>query len=179
MLTRPAGFTIVELLLTTVVIAILAAIGFVAFNGVKARASESLVKADLQYNIKRVLLYQAEYGALPSTLDLTTANSISSGYKFKVSKRSSYQYLGYCTGGPAPIKEVIITAGMPGKKQFYYSTLANAVTDVSAIYDTASAYGTSYKCYDFLQNPTSRIEFRDMIHLDGGVETGYVDVLAQ
>lgn len=43
-----AGFTIVELLIVVVVIAILAAITVIAYNGIKGRAVDSSMKSDLQ-----------------------------------------------------------------------------------------------------------------------------------
>lgn len=56
---RSSGFTIVELLIVVVVIAILAAITIVSFNGISKRAAESAVQADLknastQLGIKKV-----------------------------------------------------------------------------------------------------------------------------
>jgi len=42
-----AGFTIVELLIVVIVIAILAAITIVAYNGIRDRASDSAAKTEL------------------------------------------------------------------------------------------------------------------------------------
>lgn len=60
------GFTIVELLIVVVVIAILAAITLVAYNGITVNARESALKADLNTTAKKVGIAQAETGSYPS-----------------------------------------------------------------------------------------------------------------
>jgi prepilin-type N-terminal cleavage/methylation domain-containing protein len=51
---KKSGFTIVELLIVVVVIAILAAITIVAFNGIRERASISSFKSELSQAIKKI-----------------------------------------------------------------------------------------------------------------------------
>ena len=51
---RPDGFTIVELLIVIVVIAILAAITIVAFNGIQDRARNSSIQTDLTNFAKKI-----------------------------------------------------------------------------------------------------------------------------
>ena len=59
------GFTIVELLIVIVVIAILAAITIVAYTGITTRADFSSMRSDVTTIQKAVELYYAENGAYP------------------------------------------------------------------------------------------------------------------
>ncbi len=54
---RQQGFTIVELLIVIVVIAVLAAITIVAFNGVQNRATASLIQSEVSQNVKALQSY--------------------------------------------------------------------------------------------------------------------------
>lgn len=66
------GFTIVELLIVIVVIAILAAITTVAYNGIQNRAYDAAVKADLSTVAKKVQMFRVVNGIYPtSSGDLT------------------------------------------------------------------------------------------------------------
>ena len=62
---RTQGFTIVELLIVIVVIAILAAITIVAFNGVQARARDSERRSDFSHLQKAIEMYMADNGEYP------------------------------------------------------------------------------------------------------------------
>ena len=62
---RPRGFTIVELLIVIVVIAVLAAVTVVAFNGINARANSSALQADLRGIYAKIALAQADNGTAP------------------------------------------------------------------------------------------------------------------
>lgn len=62
-----SGFTIVELLIVIVIIAILAAITVVAFNGIQQRAKFAKLQSDLGSIRKAVDLYYAENGSYPVT----------------------------------------------------------------------------------------------------------------
>lgn len=67
-LQRNSGFTIVELLIVIVVIAILAAITIVAFRGVQTRAHDSSVQSDLNGMQKKVQAAKVT-GDLPTTAE--------------------------------------------------------------------------------------------------------------
>lgn len=76
------GFTIVELLIVVVVIAILAAITIVSYTGISNQAHDTAIKSDLVAAQKKTELYKAEYGALPN------GPSIAAMSGFKASKGS-------------------------------------------------------------------------------------------
>jgi len=61
---KNTGFTIVELLIVIVVIAILASISIVAYNGIQARARDSQRKSDLATIAKGLAIYNVDAGNL-------------------------------------------------------------------------------------------------------------------
>lgn len=85
--TKNKGFTIVELLIVVVVIAILAAITIVSYNGISLRASDSLLRSDIESATKQLLTGYTTSGAYPST-----AASI------KKSDTTSFQYTANTSG---------------------------------------------------------------------------------
>lgn len=84
---RKPGFTIVELLIVIVVIAILAAISIVAYNGIQERARASAVSSALTQAHKKLLAYQVDF---PNTFpaDKTALESLG----IKDSDSVTYQY---------------------------------------------------------------------------------------
>jgi len=64
------GFTIVELLIVVVVIAILAAITIVSYNGITSRANSSAAKSSASTVQKKAESYNAENSVYPATSDL-------------------------------------------------------------------------------------------------------------
>jgi type II secretion system protein G len=70
-----AGFTIVELLIVIVVIAILAAITVVAYNGIQQRAKDSQRKSDIAAITKALELYYIDNGRYPAGSGSTTINA--------------------------------------------------------------------------------------------------------
>lgn len=81
------GFTIVELLIVVVVIAILAAITIVAYNGITSRARQSVMQNDLQQTSKLIENYKTTNGSYPSTLGL-----LNNGQGVTASSGSQYAY---------------------------------------------------------------------------------------
>lgn len=77
------GFTIVELLIVIVVIAILAAISIVAYTGIQNRAYNTTIQSDLKNIATKIEMYHAREGVYPATtgsnglpgLELTASKS--------------------------------------------------------------------------------------------------------
>lgn len=79
-LTKSRGFTIVELLIVIVIIAILAAITIVAYNGITNRAKSSKAQATASNIVKKLEAYNAEIGNYPATFSLLTGAASSTTY---------------------------------------------------------------------------------------------------
>lgn len=62
---QQSGFTIVELLIVVVVIAILAAITIIAYNGIQNRANDTVVRGDLANVAKKIEAYKIDNGTYP------------------------------------------------------------------------------------------------------------------
>lgn len=78
--TKQRGFTIVELLIVVVIIAILAAITIVAYNGIQNRANASTSKANSIAIQKVTEVYNADdanAGVYPTLLQLNAYNGVS------------------------------------------------------------------------------------------------------
>lgn len=81
------GFTIVELLIVIVVIAILAAISVAAYNGIQNRAHDTTVQSDVRSSYAKLLEYQAVKGSFPRNVTQLTEAS-------PTATRSSYPTAG-------------------------------------------------------------------------------------
>lgn len=77
------GFTIVELLIVIVVIAILAAITIVAYNGIQDRARSSSAQSAAAQVAKKAAAYMAQYDTCPTDLAaISVADSGSTTYQY-------------------------------------------------------------------------------------------------
>lgn len=75
----PKGFTIVELLIVVVVIAILAAITVVSYNGITARSTNAALKTDLSTASKKIEQYQIENSQYPNLTWVTNNITLGNG----------------------------------------------------------------------------------------------------
>lgn len=73
------GFTIVELLVVTVVIAVLAAIIVISYNGIQDRARSSRASQDMATIQRLILLYNSANGNYPNS---SLCNNVDTNYQF-------------------------------------------------------------------------------------------------
>ena len=92
--TKQSGFTIVELLIVIVVIAILAAISIVAYNGIQNRAKVSSLNSALSQAAKKIAVWQVDNpGLSPTSLSLAgVSNSGNITYTYDQMENGT----GYC-----------------------------------------------------------------------------------
>lgn len=119
------GFTIVELLIVIVVIAILAAITIVSYNGISSKATESALKSDLNTAAKQINIAKVENGSYPSnTNDIKTSgdaeytyaatdstfclSAAKGGFSFKITEAGSIEE-GNCGTSTPPLATTMQT----------------------------------------------------------------------
>jgi type II secretion system protein G len=114
------GFTIVELLIVIVVIAILAAISIVAYNGIQNRANDTAVQADLANISKKMQLYQADNGTYPvGTAGLTAVEDLKPS---RGTYDSGYNNFVYCYTTTTGLNYAIVGKSKSGNAFFVSST---------------------------------------------------------
>lgn len=86
------GFTIVELLIVIVVIAILATISIMAYSGIQGRAVVASLQSDLSNASQQIKLFQVDNGTYPTTIDCSQPDSTTNKC-IKVSSPTTFQYL--------------------------------------------------------------------------------------
>ena len=113
------GFTIVELLIVIVIIAILATIVIVAYNGLQTRAAAATLKSDLKSSATQLGLDNVNDGTYPATV--AAANN---GAGLKASSGTNYQYTqtstSYCLSA---------TSAKAGSTAFNISSTSGTVAD--------------------------------------------------
>ncbi len=108
------GFTIVELLIVVVVIAILAAVTVVAYNGIATQAKEAAFKSELETVAKQVQLAKAKDGFYPASAnDIKVANTTTLTYV------PNNQASAFCVA--------VTSTQLPGKS--FYLTDGGAITE--------------------------------------------------
>ena len=123
---RPAaGFTIVELLIVIVVIAILAAISTVAYAGIKERASASAVASEVNQWKKLFVAYKTVNGSYPSP--------VASGDPLTSGGPGSLALNYYCLGTGFPLSSGSPYCYQPGSWRADESTGAYLMSQLSTV----------------------------------------------
>lgn len=147
-----SGFTIVELLIVIVVIAILATITIVAYNGIQDRAKASAASQALANAVKKIKYWQAEQDSTLSPADLATAgvtNTASVNYQYNPGTTGNYCITATVGGKSYYISTTTTTStsgGCPGHGQGGVAAITNLSTNPSVETTTAGwsqNWGTS------------------------------------
>jgi prepilin-type N-terminal cleavage/methylation domain-containing protein len=150
-LKKERGFTIVELLIVIVVIAILAAITIVAYNGIQNRAKTTSAQSAAQTAAKKAEAYNADATGYPLlSTDLTGATGDKTyaltGVTFgtPAANAAPNTLLFRKCGSGSPANQAAITASnITGNRIYYYDyTAGNANSYATAGLDT----GTGIAC---------------------------------
>lgn len=123
------GFTIVELLIVIVVIAILAAVTVVAYTGVQNRAHDTAVQNDLETIAKKFELYKIDSSAGLYPYGATLNNG--DAFRLAVSRNSyeptsAYQLLN-CTSATTPGIDYAILAVSKSGNRYYVGSETGGV----------------------------------------------------
>lgn len=150
-----SGFTIVELLIVIVVIAILAAITIVAYNGIQARASDSRILAGVNQVEKALKLWSADNGsAIKGGLNSTVASGGSACTDGQNGWFGSGSYI--CTVEDTLVAAKLLPSGFSQKlpANTYYSPGSGGRLALM-FYSCAPAGAGKWAIYWTLQAPTA------------------------
>ncbi len=149
----PRGFTIVELLIVIVVIAILAAITVVAYSGVQNRTNDTAVQSDLANIAKKYELYKLES---PSAI-YPYGGTLNNGDAFRMAisrnaydPNSTYQLLN-CTSTTTQGSDYAVLAVSKSGKRFYVSSSSGGVKEYTGGGNWIATVGS---CTDVLPGST-------------------------
>lgn len=138
-----SGFTIVELLIIIVVIAVLAAISIVTYNGIQNRAHDTAVQADLRNIGNKIQIYALDgSGLYPFAATTSDLRAELAGLDFKPTKAayrtdgSSGNVLYITNNGSA---DFLMMAKSKSGKNFYYSNREGAVKEYSGNFPVVGA----------------------------------------
>jgi prepilin-type N-terminal cleavage/methylation domain-containing protein len=138
-----SGFTIVELLIVVVVIAILAAITIVSYNGITQQAKNTSMLASIDAYTKGLQLYKAQNGDFPAIVSAET------GYPSAACLGSESDYpatgpftSGQCYSRTGSATETVRTSStLNGQLMSVMSTIPSASTPLA----TGTASGDTYQ----------------------------------
>lgn len=160
MIKSNSGFTIVELLIVIVVIAILATISLVSYNGIQTRAKATAIATDLKATEKALIMYRTFSGQSDWWPDESTALTGASNPKIKdiISAQPALKDL---------LREAPTTSGLDTPNSWYYDNDGD-------IYDGCSANTAGPNLSLFNPQNTALVQAIDTAIDDGNLSCGRV-----
>lgn len=136
---KQKGFTVVELLIVIVVIAILAAITIVSYNGVTRMANESTVQSSIQSVRQKIATYATEHAeSYPASLaDIGISDTNLTTFDYVVNTSTNPQ--GYCLVAKTTSAEV--TYRFCKNYTYTYNGVATTLNDTTSQKGTWPGYG--------------------------------------
>lgn len=131
-----SGFTLVELLIVIVVIAVLASITLVVYKGIQDRAKAAVVQSDLSQAAKQLAMDKAVTGSFPSN-----TGSANGGSGLRASSGTSYQYTVDNVSNPP----TFCLSGVNGNQEFHITNSGATESGVCSGH-TGSSGGSSLSC---------------------------------
>lgn len=135
-----SGFTIVELLIVIVVVAILAAITVVAYNGIQSRANDAAVQSDLENIVKKIRVFHATNSRFPqgyTDLVDTDLRVTRAAYSRGMYNGSSWYNIVYCWANSTNPDQFAIVAQAKSGNVYQYS--AGRVSQAAYTFATSSS----------------------------------------
>jgi prepilin-type N-terminal cleavage/methylation domain-containing protein len=127
---KPRGFTIVELLIVIVVIAILAAITMVAYNGIQTRTENTKTAQAVSQYSRIIQMYATTYGVYPTSVSPPTPPASS----YWTCMPYSPAYCGSSDNNPAPC----LGMGYTTKSAGFENELKKVASTLPAVSEKAS-----------------------------------------
>lgn len=141
---KQPGFTIVELLIVIVVIAILAAITIVAYNGIQNRANDTVVQSELKALANKNELFFVDNSRYRSMSELNDFNFKATKNAYAIAPATSPN-LTYCTN-TAATRYVLLALTKSGKA-YYTATGDASVKELPVAWSTVNS-GTNCTAID-------------------------------
>jgi general secretion pathway protein G len=136
------GFTLVELLIVIIIIAVLAAIAIPKFANTSIRSKESALKADLKLYRNAITTYQNDTGAYPSSLsDMTLTSAPATG-----KNSSGADQTISATDWKGPYLNEVDNDPVSGSA-FNYSTTSPTVGGLTSSASGTASDGTNYSSW--------------------------------
>ncbi len=145
------GFTIVELLIVIVVIAILAAISIVAYNGIQNRANDTSVQNDLAALAKKFELYRIDSttGSYPPSFDeLLKLDAKVSKSAYLINPKTTYNLV-VCVS-PGGAADYVVASQSKSGKRYYTGSKTGGVKEFTGASVWNDASGWQTPCTDLL-----------------------------
>lgn len=137
---RQTGFTIVELLIVIVIIAILASIAIVAYSGIQNRGHDTSVKNDVTNFKKGVELFRADHGRYPAASggDLSELVTVQSSANPESYDLNGNNFL-YCYNSAQPSEYAVIIKSKSGKAYYISQDTNYQIGEYTGVFPTDSS----------------------------------------